>query len=271
MKKNTIVPIVAETLQGNTKSKVSACVRWCFTLHDPTEADFEFIKSMTCTDVPKFKYCIYALEHGESGHTIHLQGYLELWKRKRWNELGFRKETHFEVAKGNREQNVDYISKEGGKIWINGRAVRRAHVITELRPWQKDIVNIVNEEPDERTINWYWEEKGGMGKTALCKYLVKHFNALVVSGKNNDALFGVINFKNNTGHYPDIIIIDIPRCIDSEYINYLSLEKLKDGCFFCGKYEGTMVLMPTPHIIVFSNYEPDISKMSSDRWKITNL
>ena len=34
------------------------------------------------------------------------------------------------------------------------------------------VVDILKTEPDERTIHWFWEPKGNVGKTTLCKWLV---------------------------------------------------------------------------------------------------
>ena len=67
-----------------------------------------------------------------------------------------------------------------------------------------------------------------------------------------------------------MIIIDIPRS-KSEFVSYSGIEEIKDMFFFCGKYESSMVCGENPHVIVFSNTEPDYDKLSSDRWSIVNV
>lgn len=258
-----IVPPLDEL--GNTRV-VHPSKRWCFTLHDYTIDD---IKNLNSNDVLKMMtFICFSEELGGSGETRHLQGYFELKKRKRWNELGFRKEFHFEKAKGNKEVNISYIEKEGGNMYINGKLKRNPVIIKQLRDWQRKIVDVLGEEPDDRLINWYYDLKGNTGKTKLAIYIMDKFKACYLSGKTNDMFYGVVKYKELVGVYPDIVVIDIPRSVDSEYINYTAIEKLKDGIFFSGKYECCSVLMANPHVIVFSNEEPDYSKMSGDRWNV---
>lgn len=268
------VPAVPANLAGNTKPSSHPCIRWCFTLHGYSEEDIEILKSMSCSDVPVFKYCVFSEELGGSGETPHLQGYFELFKKKRYNELGLREQYHFECTKSDRERNIEYISKEGGKCYINGRIVRRKQYLKkeQLYKWQKKVVKLCDDISDEdRFIYWFYDEKGCSGKSKLANYIVKNYNALVVSGKISDVFNGVVNWKKNLGIFPDIIIYDIPRSFDLEYLNYTAIEKLKDGLFFSGKYESGMVDMPYPLIIIFSNEKPELNKMSQDRWKVDNI
>lgn len=139
-----------------------------------------------------------------------------------------------------------------------------------LRPWQEEIIEIINSEPDDRTIYWFWEPAGGVGKSAFTRYVCikREKEALVVGGKSADIKHGVAAFREKHGVYPRIIFIDIPRSYNKEFLNFEAMENIKNGCFFSPKYESNMVLGNPPHMIVFSNEEPDISKLSYDRWKI---
>lgn len=271
MQKVKDVPTVPVDLKGNTNYQINPCIRWCFTLHDYKNEDIEFLKSKSCSNCASFKYVIFSEELGESGTTKHLQGYFELTKKKRWNELSFKKEYHFEKAKGTKQQNIDYIMKEGGQVYINGIKVRKVKLISDLYQWEKDILHILDGEPDDRTINWFWETKGCHGKTQFCKFVCSKYNAIVVSGKASDIFNGIINWKEAKGYFPDIVIIDIPRSVDIEYLSYTAIEKVKDGLFFSGKYEAGMCIMPSPHILIFANEEPDLHKMSADRWNVKKL
>lgn len=64
------------------------------------------------------------------------------------------------------------------------------------------------------------------------------------------------------------MLFGIPRTCTAEYVSYSALEELKDGIFFSGKYESSMVMTNNLHIFVFANFEPDRSKLSKDRWEI---
>lgn len=80
----------------------------------------------------------------------------------------------------------------------------------------------------------------------------------------------MINYATTKGSWPSIIIYDIPRT-QLDYVNYDALEKLKNGMAMSGKYEGGIILMPNPHVVVFANRPPDESKLSSDRWVIHEI
>ena len=69
----------------------------------------------------------------------------------------------------------------------------------------------------------------------------------------------------------DIAIFDFPR-ESQEFINYGAIEKIKDGCYHSGKYEGKIVVRDfDAHVVVFSNFDPKEEKLSSDRWDIRYL
>ncbi len=255
--------------KGNTKlspvvcKQVSCAKRWCLTWNNYDKDWFKKIVPI----VPGFEGYIFGLEIGESG-TKHIQGYIEF--KKKCRPMGMLpKEVHWEKCKGNRMQNIEYCSKDGDyKCSKNFKPPRKVKTITKLRPWQQKIADLCDKEPDDRSIHWYWEEHGNVGKSALTKYLCMNYNCVVVSGKATDMKNAIVNYRKGTGRYPDVCIFDIPRsCLD--YISYTGMEEIKNGCFSSSKYECEMVIMPHPHILCFANEEPDTNKMSADRWKIT--
>jgi len=198
----------------------------------------------------------------------HLQGFFHLKKAMRITEIKLINNPHLEPCKGSEEQNVNYVSKDG--IVTSFGFPKPIKVIENLRPYQSDIIKVIESEPDDRSIYWYWEATGGIGKSALCRYIVNSYNALICSGKASDMKFMIVNYFNKNGYYPDIIIFDIPRS-SLGYISYTGIEEIKNGLFASSKYESDMVLMPFPHVICFANEEPDRDMMSLDRWKITEL
>jgi len=62
--------------------------------------------------------------------------------------------------------------------------------------------------------------------------------------------------------------MDVSRQGHSSF-QYEPLEAIKNGLLVSGKYHGREVILETtPRVVVFSNYHPDYSKLSGDRWKV---
>ena len=82
------------------------------------------------------------------------------------------------------------------------------------------------------------------------------------------------NMKTDTFKYEwegkEITVFDFERCI-TEYINYGNIEKAKNGFVTCSKYTGKKTTQPRSKVIVFSNDEPDKTKLSADRWIVRIL
>lgn len=133
----------------------------------------------------------------------------------------------------------------------------------ELRSWQQEIVDFIKTEPNDRTINWYYEHEGNFGKTALALYLCDHHDAVIVSGE----------YKRIAYQYDNepIVIWNVPRDQNVEHISYKAMENLKDGFLNSTMYVPVMKRFTTPHVLVFANAQPFACKLSDDRWNMINL
>lgn len=144
-------------------------------------------------------------------------------------------------------------------------------MIDSFYDWQNDIVNILNQKPNDRNIYWFYEENGCAGKTTFAKWIFLNYDdVIVLSGKGSDMKNGIIKYKENTHKLPKIVLINVPRS-NVDFLSYTGLEEIKDMFFFSGKYEGGMVCGPNPHVIVFANSEPNYDKMSLDRFIVNNI
>lgn len=255
---------------GNTSSKPppSKSRKWAFTLNNWTpEEEQELIKYFGT--VAQY---ILGREVGEEG-TPHLQGYVEFPNARAFNSIKkLMPRAHIEKARGNRKQNFDYCSKDGDYTTnIDFRTFRdklkdkclEAYKDVVWKDWQLDVLSLEN---DSRTINWFWESEGNVGKSYLCKYLALTRDIVICEGKKAD-IFNQVNTMLEEEKIPEVIVCDIPRST-IDYINYGALEQLKGGMLYSGKYEGGVCVFPPPLVICFANQPPDTSQMSKDRWNV---
>ena len=138
-----------------------------------------------------------------------------------------------------------------------------------LYPWQQALVEYLEDNPRPRKIRWYVDERGGHGKTTFARQLVRHGAFYMRGGKSTDVAYMFKRHVDNNVHN-QISIFDFSR-ESREFINYGIIEQIKDGMITSSKYESSLVLCDVQHVIVFSNFEPDRSKLSEDRWDVIYL
>lgn len=253
---------VGTELGGNTiplATRGSYAKKWCFTLNNYTEDEYQKIKNLCGTNGTY----IIGKEVGSNG-TPHLQGYFECKKRIRAIQFFGMKNIHFEKARGSSQENYLYCSKEKN-FETNLKLKRPLKLIEKLYDWQQWIVDIVISEPDDRTIYWIWDEIGNTGKTALCKFMCSLHNAVIIDGKKDNILYVCAEFES------DCYLFDLSRSVKEQKGLYDTIEKVKNGLFMCGKYESKPIVRNSPHVIIFANYPPDKDKLSLDRWKIFHI
>jgi len=268
---NKSVPSVPGEKDGNiehpslSSNSKNALYKYDFVINNYTEEQVCQLKSYLPKICNKAKF---GEEVGESG-TPHIQGYISLTKKERMTGL-----VKLEVFKGasfrpcrNEEALIEYVGK-GNNIWSYGLPIP-IKIITNLYPWQKKIEDLFFTEPDDRSVYWFWESKGNVGKSAFCKYMfVKHKVLIVRGGKLADIMNIVFNTDMDKCR---MIIFDLPRGTGNK-ISYTSLEAIKDGFITNTKYETGCKAFNPPHLVVFANFEPDdIDRLSKDRWKIEEI
>lgn len=273
--------------EGNTKTSPAVhqdypAIRWCFTLHRWTLTNLEsLISFFNCSN----STYVFGEEMGKSGDTPHLQGYFEIRPKIRFGALKTAlleadeslKTIHIEKAKKPLKTNIAYCTKECLRVWHSKDLTIPKPVIKmtydKLRMDQRRICDLFKDDEDPlygRKVYWFWEQKGCWGKSLLSMYMIDQMGAFVVQGKNNDILCGISAYIEKFGSCPRIVIFDIPRC-NENHVSYQAIESLKGGFFFSGKYESGMVRFNRPHVICFSNEEPEEYELTMDRWIIEEL
>lgn len=199
---------------------------------------------------------------------LHLQETLCLKQRQRLSSIKkINPKCHWEHTKSVKAS-IAYCTKiktATGQVWTYGIDIPKQPKVFDPRGWQIEVLNILKDKPDDRTIYWFWEPDGGVGKTQLCKWLVVKQDAIICSGKANDIFYHVTQAKKK-----DIILIDVPRS-HQDFINYGAIEQVKNGLIFSGKYESKQCVFDCPNVFVFANILPEYSKLSLDRWKVYDI
>lgn len=248
---------------GNTKPNLRAR-GWAFTIFDIKE-DTKYLISQI------FNQWIIGDETCPETGRPHLQCYgyrktqITLSKLKKvWPTV------HFEVAKGKPWENYVYCSK-GGKFESNMKIdapVKPVKTISEdeLYDWQKKVLSICKEEPDDRTIWWFWEPIGNVGKSAFCKFLAVHYEAIVITtSKSADIATCIENERN-------LYIFDFPRSCEG-FCPWNGIEQLKNGLITEAKLKkkAKTTIINCPHVICFANWVPENIPLSPDRLKIERI
>jgi hypothetical protein len=208
------------------------------------------------------EYC-FQEEIGENG-TKHLQGYTIFNNPRVLAGLKkIDKRIHWEIAE-NIHACREYCRKEktrNGKRWSSKEEIIDEWEDDKVRPWQQEILKIIEGQADKRKIYWYWDKKGNCGKTTLAKHIIlNNKRAIYVNGSTNDIKCAISSMEK----MPKIVIWDLPRTNEGK-ISYSGIEQIKNGIFFSTKYESRMVVYNIPHVIVLANFEPEEGMLSKDR------
>lgn len=134
----------------------------------------------------------------------------------------------------------------------------------QANAWQQALHDEMEAPPSPRSVIFYVDVEGGKGKTWFQQwYLTKYprKTQVLTIGKRDDIAYMIDQTKS-------VFFFNIPRG-GMEFLQYTILEQLKDRMVSSCKYVSRMkYLVEMPHVIVFSNEEPDMNKMSQDRYDI---
>lgn len=124
--------------------------------------------------------------------------------------------------------------------------------------WQQNVLNLLEAEPNDRTIYWVHESRGNVGKSRLARHLIMEHGAVELHGKVADMAHAYQEQR--------IVVFDLARSQEEKYEHiYHFAEKLKNGVFFSPKYESGMKVFKAPHVIFFANVAPPSGVWSEDR------
>lgn len=258
--------------EGNTqtppapvnKKQVPARIHHFFTLNNYNSSDINMLTKLFN------EYCyMYAFQEeiGQSG-TPHLQGVISCKKPTR-DTVFCNKKIHWEKP-GNVKECYIYCTKKesrSGNTYLKNYELPY-EITLSLYTWQVDIINKISKPPNDRDVIWVWSRHGNVGKSTFCKYMVVNYDAIFLSkGKYSD----IINIIHKEDlRLKRIVVVDLPRN-NGNKVSYDAIEAIKNGMICNTKFETGYKVFDPPHIIVFSNNEPEYDKLSEDRWCVINI
>lgn len=167
-----------------------------------------------------------------------------------------------------REQPNAYIRYNKASQLASKRAKRSLFPVPEeLKDWQDEVLQVFDDEADDRQVHFIVGTSGGEGKTTLCNVIEHKFpdRTQVLSVTKRENLAYMVRESC------DIFVFNVARG-DMEYLSYKLLEELKDRRVTSGKYNSRMkILRKKPHVIVLSNEYPDMNKLTEDRYSIKEI
>lgn len=178
-----------------------------------------------------------------------------------------------EIRKSNREDYVRYRSNMEHyfkDVQAEASEKRKVEVFEKaiLRPWQAGLKAKLDLPPDDRKIHWYWESTGNVGKTWFAKYMVSMHEAKCLPYGKMDNMAYLL-----PAHQGKAILFNIPRTVNPEFMSsvYTLAETIKDNMVVSYKYVPQEVDLGAQHVVIFANFEPDMTKWSPDRYDIQEI
>lgn len=133
------------------------------------------------------------------------------------------------------------------------------------RDWQLALEQRLSDDPDDRSVEFLVDDDGGKGKSWFSAYWISKYPSetqIMSVGKRDDIAHAVDPTKR-------FFFFDVPRG-GLEFFQYGVLEQLKNRIVFSPKYESsTKILHFRPHVVVFCNEHPDLTKLTEDRFRVT--
>lgn len=220
----------------------------------------------------------YVFQAEDSGDNEHYQGYFHTVTKQRPKALAIAQN---DTMGGIEIQAASTAGQKALKTYSMKEATRVAgpwsdkpiYMGKDLWPyarmpeWQKKMLDILEKEPDDRTMYWVYDPIGNKGKTKFAKYLCYKQDAVLLQYAHSGDCLNLVFKMQGKKIYVWNLTRSKPAQL-SEQDLYSAMESIKDGLFFNSKYEVGMVMMNCPHILVFSNHLPKTEHISADRWKI---
>jgi len=144
-----------------------------------------------------------------------------------------------------------------------------------LYPYQIKIIDSKNHR-HQRLVNLIYDPYGNQGKSTLSAVAELYHGGIDLPPLNDfkELVALLCNICMDTNNRdPGLIFIDMPRAMrkDQLYGMYSAIEQIKKCKLYDTRHHYKCWWIECPEIWVFSNILPDMTYLSSDRWKIWQI
>jgi len=256
----------------------NALYRFVFTI-TTTDPDHAIIQDW-CKENAQ-NYC-FQREVGTVAGKSHFQGRVKMKKKVRKAQLLKALEPLYETSlvyvRGEQaKENMGnfYVTKEETRVagpWSDQMiyAGRDLACMSTPYPWQKQVLDSIAGEADDRTVNFIVDPVGNSGKSKLAKYIgFKKLGMSLAFGDARSLANLVIKMKPKPAYFLDLSRSKPKDNAMSDIYNVI--EQIKNGYVLNTKYEPEIMYMEPPHVWVLSNLPPVLDALSADRWVIWEM
>lgn len=261
----------------------NACYHFDVTLSNTEHGDEDFFKSvqphLEQWYKDTFDYYIFQLERGKETLNLHYQGYAHKKTKVRAKQLAIATNSLFNgirivpASRAGIESLKTYCLKDDTRVSgpYSDRPVYAGQDLpVTLYSWQAEVVRIITEPADDRTIHYIFDPTGNTGKSKLVKILIYKYKVnFLCQAATQDLLYLVAHSPPSHAYVVDCTRSK-PKSVAYSDL-YVAIEQLKNGVIMSTKYTPLTVLRTPPHVIVFSNSFPKLGLLSQDRWKIWTI
>lgn len=189
---------------------------------------------------------------------------------------GSRNDLKVAVVEFGEHKSLKRLAEEHGSVYVKfwkgfeklaetTREIERMHLVPN--EWQARVLDIATGPVDDRDIWWIVDFAGGTGKSMLVEFIARNLGGLPLGPGQSRQI-------KEAYHGERVVTFDFPRATkaaDHDFVPYDGLETIKNGIVFSGMYGAVPRIYPRPHVICFSNFEPDATKFSADRLQLMYL
>lgn len=238
-----------------------------------------------------FKKFTFQLEKGDSGY-LHFQGRGSLHKKRRFDELKNLVQTldwndcHFSPSSANSQKgDCFYTMKADTRIdgpWTDKDVHQKIYIPRQyrgmehtLRPWQQKVWDSADVF-DTRSINLIYDVHGNNGKSTVAALMDLHRRGIDLPPMNDaekliQSVADILMAREI--REPKVVFVDLPRAMDKKRLGglYTAIEQVKKGKVYDTRYAYKEWWFDSPQVWVFTNIYPDLSFLSTDRWKLWTI